>query len=56
MDSRRLRRKHLSMQQQIEFIHDDLDEGSRQFMGLRREIRALMAGIVIAIVATGIWL
>ena len=56
MRPRRERRKHLNVEYQIEYIHDDLDQVDAEVKGMRKENRALVVGIVIAIIATGIWL
>lgn len=56
MRSRRERRKHLKVEHHLEAIDDDLDDGDDAFKGLRHENRALMLAIVIAVIASGIWL
>ena len=55
MESRRERRAKLSTDEKFDFIHDDLDEGSRQFAAMRKEMRLLLIGIIVAVIGTGMW-
>ena len=55
MTSRRDKRAHLDIPQQIEFIHDDLDEVQNSMGSMRKEMRLLLIGIIIAVIGTGMW-
>ena len=55
MTTRRERRAHLTTESKIDFIHDDLDNGAKQFAAMRREMRLLLIGIIIAVISTGMW-
>ena len=62
MATRREKQAHLNPDQQIAEIHDDLDDGERSFAELRtelktqrRETRALLIGIIVAVIGTGMW-
>ena len=55
MTSRRDKRSHLDIPQQIEFIHDDLDEVQSSMGSMRKEMRLLLIGIIVAVIGTGMW-
>ena len=45
----------MSADEKIDFIHDDLDNGAKQFAAMRREMRLLLIGIIMAVIGTGMW-
>ena len=56
--TRREQRKTLNVDEKIDFIHDDLDRGDKSFAGLRMEVRATLATVVmvlIAVLSTSFW-
>ena len=58
MATRRDKYAGLDVDRQIGFIHDDLDEGSRQFRDLRREVRATLGTVILvllAVIAGNVW-
>ena len=55
MTTRRERRAKLNTVEKIDFIHDDLDNGAKQFAAMRRETRLLLIGIIVAVIGTGMW-
>lgn len=51
MATRREQRKGLTQEQQIGFIHDDLDRGAKHFVELHREVRATLATVIMILIA-----
>ena len=50
-----MRLSPLTTAQKIDFIHDDLDEGAKQFAAMRKETRLLLIGTIVAVLGTGMW-